>query len=226
MKYLQILLMILTISIMCPADAAARPAGRIVVGEPPSDWMPQGPGWFTVPDRDELLWTPASSAEWRIVYDLVEGCVSAGRVTHQMVDPFDVLAVLRLEDHLGVPWEARGILVSVWCLEASMRHADRRGGPIRGDFKNGVARAHGPAQLWPWFRAWCGLGTQGADHLLPALACYWSRVVDRYIIRDTNRCQNPWAVAEALAANGPRYLSVGCSAQSSHWRALMKWRTF
>ena len=215
---------------MCPADAAAeadaRRGPRIVMGEPPVDWVPEDPGWFIVPTKDELLWDPASSAEWRVVYDLVEGCIDSGRVSQDMVDPLDVLSVLRLEEYLGVPWEARGILVSVWCMESSMLVVDRKGRPIRGDFKDGIARAHGPAQLWPWFRAWCGLGPNGADHLFGALTWYWSRVVDRYVARDAERCPEPWAVAEALAANGPRYLPVGCSAQSSHWRALMKWRTF
>lgn len=197
---------------------------RVVVGDVPPDWVAQGPGWLVAPRRDELLDFPASSGEWRMVYDWIEGCVEKGRVSQRMVDPLDVLAVLRLEDHLGVPWEARGILASVWCMEASMMRSTRGGRPIRGDFRNGVARAHGPAQLWPWFRNWCGLGARGADDLYGALTCYWARVVDRYHYRDAERCDNPWRVAEALAANGPRYLPMGCRAESSHWREMMRWR--
>lgn len=159
-----------------------------------------------------------------MVYDWIEGCVDRGRVLQRMVDPLDVLAVLRLEDHLGVPWEARGILAAVWCMEASMLKHARGGGPVRGDWRNGVARAHGPAQLWPWFRNWCGLGSRGADNLFGALTCYWSRVADRFHYRDTGRCAHPWRVAEALAANGPRYLYRGCDAESSHWREMMRWR--
>lgn len=196
---------------------------RVVVGVAPEGWIAQGPGWYLVPNRMDLLSFPASSGEWRMVYDWMEGCADSGRTSIKLIDPLDVLAVLRLEDFLGVPWDARGILAAVWCQEASMMHHGRGGGPIRGDFKNGVARAHGPAQLWPWFRNWCGLGARGADDLYGALTCYWSRVVDRYHYREAERCDNPWQVAEALAANGPRYLPMGCKAESGHWRAMKRW---
>jgi hypothetical protein len=209
--------------LMTLSPAAGHP--RVVLGEAPDGWAPQGPGWFISPDRSDLLDFPASSGEWRTVYDWIDGCVEIGRVRTSMVDPLDVLAVLRLEDHLGVPWEARGILASVWCMEASMLTHGRKGGPIRGDYKNGIARAHGPAQLWPWFRSWCGFGPRGADNLYGALTCYWSRVVDRYHARNVEKCDNPWAVAEALAANGPRYLQSGCRAESSHWRQMIRWRS-
>lgn len=206
--------------------ADARPPAvmpRVVVGDAPVGWVAEGPGWYVVPTRDELLSFPAASGEWRMVYDWIEGCVDRGRVSQRMVDPLDVLAVMRLEDHLGVPWEARGILAAVWCMEASMMRTGRKGGVIRGDWRNGVAQAHGPAQLWPWFRNWCGLGEGGADDLFGALTCYWSRVVDRYHRRGAERCSEPWKMAEALAANGPRYLSMGCRAESSHWREMRRW---
>jgi hypothetical protein len=209
------------------ADVMARPPAkpsRIVLGSPPPNWVPEGPGWFVVPSRDELLSFPASSGEWRTVYSWIDGCVEIGRVKYSMVDQLDVLAVLRLEDYLGVPWEARGILASVWCMEASMLKTGRGGGPVRGDWHNGVARAHGPAQLWPWFRNWCGLGPRGADNLFGALTCYWSRMVDRFHHRNASRCGHPWRVAEALAANGPRYLNAGCDAESSHWRQMLRWQ--
>lgn len=203
----------------------SRPHPRIVVGPRPVGWAPEGPGWYVVPTREDLIWEPAASGEWRTVYSWIEGCVDLGRVRRDMVDELDVLAVLRLEDFLGVPWEARGILASVWCMEASMLKHGRRGGPVRGDWHNGVARAHGPAQLWPWFRNWCGLGATGADNLYGALTCYWSRVVDRFHYRDADRCDHPWRVAEALAANGPRYLPTGCRAESSHWRQMLRWQS-
>jgi len=221
-KAFQLLVAVLVV-LMSGGAALSHP--RIVVGEPPTGWSPQGPAWFIAPTRAELISYPASSAEWRIVYDWIDGCVSQGRVRTDMVDGLDVLGVLRLEGYLGVPPEARGILASVWCMEASMLTTGTRGGPIRGDYSRGIARAHGPAQLWPWFRHWCGLGDRGgADDLFSSLTCYWSRVVDRYHARATSRCSEPWAVAEALAANGPRYLKRGCDAQSSHWRAMMRWR--
>lgn len=219
--------LIVSLVMVVGGDVGARPPAkmpRVVVGAQPADWVAEGPGWYVVPSRDDLLSFPASSGEWRMVYDWIEGCVDRGRVLQRMVDPLDVLAVLRLEDHLGVPWEARGILAAVWCMEASMLKHARGGGPVRGDWRNGVARAHGPAQLWPWFRNWCGLGSRGADNLFGALTCYWSRVADRFHYRDTGRCAHPWRVAEALAANGPRYLYRGCDAESSHWREMMRWR--
>jgi hypothetical protein len=49
--------------------------------------------------------------------------------------------------------------------------------------------------------------------------------VDRYHARNVEKCDNPWAVAEALAANGPRYLQSGCRAESSHWRQMIRWRS-
>jgi hypothetical protein len=212
-------------------SAHGRPGGRppavnarVVVGTPPVGWVAEGPGWYVVPTRDDLLWEPAASGEWRMVHEWIEGCVARGRVSQRMVDPLEVLAVMRLEEYLGIPWDARGILAAVWCMEASMRTVGRKGGPVRGDWRNGVARAHGPAQLWPWFREWCGFGPRGADNLYGALTCYWSRVADRHHYRNTSRCSNPWRVAEALAANGPRYLPMGCDAESSHWREMLSWR--
>jgi hypothetical protein len=82
--------------------------------------------------------------------------------------------------------------------------------------------AHGPAQLWPWHRAWCGLSEAGADDVFAALTCYWQRVVDRHAKVST--CRDSWRVAEALTANGPRYQRLGCKAESKHWHELMRWR--
>lgn len=219
-------MLVALVTMLVGGDAGARPGPgvRVVMGPRPIGWVSPGPGWYFVPPRDELLWAPASAREWSTVHDWIGGCVARGRVRRDMVDPLDVLAVLRLEDHLGVPEGASGILAAVWCMEASMLNRGAGGGPIRGDFRGGVARAHGPAQLWPWFRNWCGLGNGGADDLYGALTCYWARVVDRYHYRNASRCGDPWRVAEALTANGPRYLRAGCRAESSHWREMVRWR--
>lgn len=166
-----------------------------------------------------LLQEPPDEEERTSVETQIDRCK---RDVKGVADPFLVLAVLRLEDELGVPAEARGILGSVWCMEASMKLEGRDGGPVRGDFHGGTAMAHGPAQLWPWHRDWCGLTDGGADDLLASLTCYWQRVVDRREKRAMN-CKDSWRVGEALAANGPKYKSWGCKAKSSHWRELERW---
>jgi hypothetical protein len=90
---------------------------------------------------------------------------------------------------------------------------------MRGDVRHGIAQAHGPLQLWPWHRAWCGLSAGGADDIDAAARCYWSRVEDRRQARALD-CADSWRVGEALAANGPAYLPHGCAATSSHWRQM------
>lgn len=139
-----------------------------------------------------------------------------------VADPWLVLAVYRYESLLGVPDEARGILGAVWCIEAAMRTQSADGEAIRGDWQDGRAMAHGPAQLWPWHRAWCGLSEAGADDVFASLGCYWQRVIDRHA--KASRCADAWRVAEALTANGPKYQHHGCKAESKHWVELMRWQ--
>lgn len=173
------------------------------------------------PDHLGLLMSEVPSPEEsQIVSRQIDLCKRSVELT---ADPYLVLAVLRLEHQLGVPPEAQGILNSVWCIEASMRLEGRHGGPIRGDYHNGVARAHGPAQLWAWHRNWCGLTEGGADDLVASLTCYWQRVVDRREKRALH-CDDSWRVGEALAANGPRYRKFGCKAKSGHWEEMEAWK--
>lgn len=172
------------------------------------------------PDHLGLLMSEVPTPqESQLVSRQIETC---RRDVETVADPYLVLAVLRLEQELGVPLEARGILASVWCIEAAMRVEAHKGGPIRGDYHNGVARAHGPAQLWAWHRNWCGLTDEGADDLVSALTCYWQRVVDRREKRALD-CEHSWRVGEALAANGPRYKKLGCKAKSVHWEEMENW---
>lgn len=167
-----------------------------------------------------LLEEPATEAERAIVMR-AEQCFhgSAG------FDPFLVLALTRYEVDLGVPAEFRGALAAAWCYESALRTQGRDGGPLRGDWHNGVARAFGPYQLWPWQRAWCGFRDGDADSLLTAAGCYWARVVDRREVRALKwGCEHSWRVGEALAANGVRYLPWGCSAKSGHWAEWERWQ--
>lgn len=159
-------------------------------------------------EGDELLPT---ELEREVIARQVATCE---RRPGRRADVWGLLILLRLEAQLGVPDESRGILAAVWCVEGALLSRE-----LRGDVRGGVARAHGPFQLWPWHREWCGLAEGGADDLEAAARCYWARVVDRREARALE-CDDSWRVGEALAANGPAYLSMGCAAESSHWRAM------
>ena len=169
--------------------------------------------------RESLLAAYPTAEEVRILSLAMWSC---SRRVWRVVDLDDALALLRHEWELGVPRELRGILLATWCVEAGMRTRASDGGLIRGDSRNGVEMAHGPFQLWPWQREWCGLREGEADDLLVAAWCHWKRVSDRRQER-AMECDESWRVGEALAANGPRYLPYGCAAESGHWREWKRW---
>ena len=204
-------------------DRVASPKSpKLYVRQKPVDpatvtcFSPEGP----VPDRTGvLLQDPPTDEERRMIEIQLEHCK---RDVRGVADPFLMLAVLRFEEEIGVPDEARGILNAVWCIEAAMKLEDKDGGPIRGDWHGGHANAHGPAQLWSWHRNWCGLAEGGADDLYASLGCYWQRAEDRREKRAMG-CIDTWRVGEALAANGIKYKPHGCKAQSSHWKEMKKW---
>ena len=178
--------------------------------------MPSGPSPTML---GVLLEEPVTEHERQVVETQIARCV---RDVRTVADPWMVLGLYRFESVLGVPEEARGILGAVWCIEAAMRIEAAGGGAIRGDIRDGQAMAHGPVQMWPWMREWCGLTDAGVDDLWASMACYWRRVEDRMV--KASGCAEPWRVAEALTANGMRYQSHGCKAESKHWRELMRWR--
>lgn len=178
--------------------------------------MPSGPS----PDIfGVLLEEDITEHERQVVETQIDRCL---RDVRQVADPWMVLGLYRYEEVLGVPVEVRGILGAVWCIEAAMRIEAEGGGVIRGDWRDGLAMAHGPVQMWPWMREWCGLTDAGVDDLWASMACYWRRVEDR--LGKASECAEKWRVAEALTANGPRYQVLGCKAESSHWRELERWR--
>jgi hypothetical protein len=178
--------------------------------------MPSGPSPTML---GVLLEQPVTEYERQVVEAQIDRCI---RDVRRVADPWLVLGLYRYEGVLGVPEEARGILGAVWCIEAAMRIEAAGGGAIRGDIRNGQAMAHGPVQMWPWMREWCGLTDAGVDDLWASMACYWRRVEDR--IGKASACAEPWRVAEALTANGMRYQHHGCKAESKHWRELKRWR--
>ena len=178
--------------------------------------IPSGPS----PDMlGVLLEEDITEHERQVVETQIDRCL---RDVRQVADPWMVLGLYRYEEALGVPVEARGILGAVWCIESAMRIEAAGGGLIRGDWRDGLAMAHGPVQMWPWMREWCGLTDDGVDDLWASMACYWRRVEDR--LGKAGECEQKWRVAEALTANGPRYQTLGCKAESSHWRELERWR--
>ncbi len=178
--------------------------------------VPETPG---LDYREMLLAEPPTPDEVTLIATAIGQCK---RQAWRVADPVAMLALLRHEVEMGVPDEARGITLATWCIEGALRAKASTGGPLRGDPRGGVAMAWGPFQLWPWQRAWCGLDEHEADDLLVAASCYWRRVSERRSVRALD-CAESWRVGEALAANGPRYLPMGCAAESGHWRELRRW---
>lgn len=173
---------------------------------------------------DELLWEPATELELRIVDHQLSSCSrgAAKSARHDLV-----LALWRLEGHLGVPREARGLLGAIWCWETGFSAA-----PPVGD--NG--RSHGPLQMMGWFWNWCGHPISSkAGAFLPrrslertthdvllAATCFWRRV--EYFLADGACPGNVWR-AEAMTAHAPKYKGAGCGAESLHAIELTRWKT-
>lgn len=212
----------------CMAKASPPPAIRAMptkaLVEAPA--RPDGDGGMCpVPEtpgldyREMLLAEHPTPDEVTLIATAIAKCK---RQAWRVADPVAMLALLRHEVEMGVPDEARGITLATWCIEGALRSQASTGGPLRGDPRSGVAMAWGPFQLWPWQREWCGLSDGEADDLLVAASCYWRRVSERRSVRALE-CAESWRVGEALAANGPRYLPMGCGAESGHWRELRRW---
>lgn len=130
----------------------------------------------------------------------------------RLADPFAVLELVRLERDLKVP---AGLLSAAACWESGYT------ANARGDWRNGVARAHGILQLHAPFLRACGLTAHARDSLEASARCYAARFLAR--LEEVQGCANPVAVAEALVANTPRYLPWGCAARSAHWREWAAW---
>lgn len=188
-----------------PADVrGSRPAdGPMCAAELPEPYEGPAPTHLGV-----LLLEPASPSESAAVERALAKC---SRGVPRDVDPFLLLGLLRLESDLGVPREARSILLAAWCSEAAFRPAPRAGD---------LGQSHGPLQMMSWFPAWCGLYPDGRLDLLVAASCYWSRV-EHYLA--DGKCPGNVVRAESMAANGMRYAPWKCSARSAHWLELQRW---
>ena len=155
---------------------------------------------------------PPSFEERAIVEQLREACPGAS----PDADPFGLLRLIRLEEQLGVDRYRPGLLVATWCIEASLRTHGRDGAPLRGDYRQGVAMALGPFQLWPQHRKACGLTDRDAHDLEAAARCYAARVL-RVLPRAASKCPTaPERTAEAAVANIAKY-RWSCTAASKHW---------
>ena len=147
---------------------------------------------------------------------------SACRHDGPHVDPFDLLALIRLEEVLGVDQWRPGLLPSVYCVEAGWRSEAERGGRILGDYREGRAMAHGPMQLWPTSVAACR-GTVDAPHDLVWSARCWVARVEAVVGKARRRCgakADVWMVAEAAVSNVRKY-RWDCRRGSRHWRVAV-----
>lgn len=208
----------------------ARPVGAPGPPAPPHPVLYDGPAgqcqsvsdrpWWWVDETPSrlgaLLYEEPTQAERALVETAIDGCAWTNRA---VADPWLALALVRIEADAGAP---PGLLLAAWCREASMRTQAVKGGPIRGDWHDGIADAVGPMQLHAWFRAWCGGSSVEAADLIWSATCYLSRILDQ--IHLAAACPEPWRAAEAWVANSPRYMPLGCRARSKHWETLEGWR--
>lgn len=179
-----------------PAAVISVPAGPMCV-------EPAGP-WPNL--RGVLLENTPTEYERRVIRHQIDSCSRGATTT---ADPWEVLALYRLEPELGVPEQYRGILAAAWCWESSMRSSTSSG-------DGGVS--HGPFQMQQWFWDWCG--TKATMDVLEAAQCFWARA--DYYLHD-GLCPGNVLRAEAMAANGPRYKTWGCKAKSDHAREWLSW---
>ena len=177
---------------------------------------------YVQPNRQALyLEGGPTNEEAFLVEKSIDTC---GQTNRRVADPFEILALFRLEKDLKLPI---GILAASFCIEASMRTETAAKKPIRGDWQNYIAMSHGPFQLQKWFRDFCGLTESGADDLLTAATCYGSMMHYRYDKSLTLCGARVWQMSEAMSANGPKYnwgkgRRDPCGVQSKHWIQALK----
>lgn len=165
-----------------------------------------------------ILYEPVTRTERELVVRAIDGCRQTNR---DVADPWLALALARIEADAGAP---PGMLLAAWCREASMMTRGRSQRRIAGDIADGMATSFGPFQMQGWWLRWCGWSSDRRDDLLDAGTCYLARV-HSLLPSAESECGSgaAWRVAEALAANHPKYAPRGCAAESQHWEILESW---
>lgn len=207
------------------ADSAPSASAGVAAGHPADGPMcVADKSTQILPDRmGVLLENPASEGERRLVNKALEACGRLRGPVHLVADPFEVLALFRLERDLGVPERARGLLVGAWCVETAMRATPSQGEAFLGDWRDGRALASGSFQLHE--NVWSGTcgGTDEAPHdLLWAASCWWAHVLQaQEKARRVSGCRDRdiLRVAEAAAASPSRY-GFRCDSKSGHWAMM------
>lgn len=169
-----------------------------------------------------LVMAPPTEEELLVIDAVAEGCRHYG----PHADPFELLALYRLEKSLGVHEWRPALLLGVFCVEAGLRTTSRRGGPIWGDYRDGVPMAWGPMQLWKTSRDDCR-GTPDAAHDLIWSGRCWVARTERVLDKASRFCdKNQMMVAEAAISNIRKY-GWRCNASSEHWKtADAIWRSY
>ena len=162
----------------------------------------------------ETGWEPPTPHERDRVSSIRQACRHDG----DHVDVWALLRLVRIEAELGVDEWRPGLLGGVWCIEGGLRTESRGGGPIRGDYRDGVPMAHGPFQLWVSSRVACGAATGASDDLEFSARCWVARI-EATLPKARRACPggNAWMVAEAAVSNVRKY-RWDCRRGSAHWR--------
>ena len=198
-----------------PAIAPLLPDGGFCEAPPP-----------LAPDEVwSLVEEPATDAERVRVEIVLDGCPKAPR---SAIDPWRVLALLRLERALGVPDASAFLLPAILCVESAFQ-------PAR-DLYGDDGRARGPMQLhWAWaafcmdgktFRsrsAWQAVMTHG-DYRggLAFSARCWIAAIERALPKAESCGERAFDVAEAIVSWAPHPLD--CNARTSHAKLAEAWR--
>lgn len=186
----------------------------------------------------ELLLSEPSYEERKTVENIINNCPKHPRET---IDPYRVLALLRLEDNLGVPEDHKGLLPAVFCIESGLQDETEnlQGDPVydhHGNVK--YWRALGPAQFhqdaawpcmfrYPQYTVIDGIDWRGDTYF--SAQCWVHRILNN-LKNAEKKCgkERAWKVAEAAVSNIRRY-NWRCEttkyylSESKHWRLMKEW---
>lgn len=215
---------------LCSNPANARPEvpPTILPILPDGGWCEFDPMTEDHPGPDEiwsLLQDPATEQERREVEVVLNGCPTAKR---SAIDPWRVLAGLRMGEALGVPQRLRFLIPATLCIESGFSETP----DLRGD--NG--RARGPYQLhWPW-AAYCidrktwgrtsqewaeVMSSDPRDDLAFSIRCQLTAI--KRVMPKAKPCgEHAFEVAEAIVSRAPHPLN--CEGRTAHVRLAEKWR--